>query len=111
MISWWTLCSLWLLIRVDRSIRSCDVRLPPWPRVTTQEVVRRLVVGHAHIRAVVEQLFACAQRHDAEQHDLGEPRRVLEGTRRLGFPLCCVGPVHLVALVRDARQLLRWCPE
>src|SRR5215510_1463336 len=62
-----------------------------------------VLVGLFHVRdlallAVVANRYALPrfQRHDSEQHRLGEPRRVFERRARLGLALAGFGPVLAV---------------
>ncbi len=63
-------------------------------------------VGDPHVDAVLADSSPSAQRHDAKQHDLGEPRRVLKRTGGFALSLGCVHPVHLIdfSLVRVVKQ-------
>src|SRR5215207_5652529 len=93
-----------------------DLRRAPWlPTLTVlarEPAIRLGHVGHLHLRAVVEDLLrlAGAQRDDAEEHRLGELRRVVEGRAGLSFALARVGPIGLVRrrhALEGLRHLLR----
>ena len=62
---------------------------------------------NAHVGAVVAELGAGAQRGDAEQHDLGQMRGIRERTADFLAAANRVDPVHLVRLMRNARELFR----
>src|SRR5688572_16628999 len=85
---------------------------PPRPILSLQELIRILVLARrvrdSHVRAVIQDLPAGAQRRDAEQHHLGQRRGILERARDLLTSLDRVDPVHLVIFVRHAaKRLLR----
>jgi len=79
--------------------------------VSAQIVVGLQHIGNAHVGAVVVDLFSSAQGDDAQEHDLGETGRVLEGTTSFHLALGGIDPVHFVVFVCDARELLRGLAE
>src|SRR5262249_56365230 len=62
-------------------------QLPAVAVLAAEEVVGVLRVRDSHVLRVVIDLRAPAKRHDAEEHDLDEPRGVRERARRLAVPL------------------------
>src|SRR5262245_53669624 len=88
--------------RPPRGNRSCSRlrELPACAVVPGQVLVRILAllrrVRDAAVGAVVLDLAAGPERDDAEQHDLGELRRVLERARDLRLAFDRFDEVHLV---------------
>src|SRR4051812_6685391 len=72
-----------------------------------QEFVCGWSIRDAHVPGVILNLLPGPQRDDAEEHHLGELRRVLDRAGDLRLALRGLSPVHLVVLVADAGQLLR----
>src|SRR5437773_12095445 len=82
-----------------------------WPALAVlspQIVVGREHVGDTHVGAVVVDLLSGTQRHNAEEHDLGETGGVLERTGGFQLSFGGVNPIHLVCFAVDARELLVW---
>ncbi len=64
-------------------------------------------VGDAHVGGVVVDFGAGAEGDDAEEHDFGQARGVLEGAGGFGFALGGVDPIQFVVFAGDAGELLR----
>ena len=81
-------------------------KLPAGTVLAREIVVGAEGIGYAHVLGVVMNLCSGAEGHDAEEHDFGQARRVLEGTRGYRLTLGGVDPVQFVVFSRDARKLL-----
>src|SRR3982751_346673 len=82
----------------DRHGLRCVPRLPALAILARQPPVHLGRIGDLHLRAIVENFprLTGAQRHDAEQHRLGQLGRVLERRACGAFALARVRPVRLV---------------